>query len=409
MTPEHWTVDEALAAASRLRIASVPRLEEIDLLDAAGRALGRDVVAPIDLPPHANAAMDGIAWAHRGESPPGPLRCIGTLAAGDPAGGITPGPGDCVRIMTGAALPSSCDTVTPIESCRVDGTLIEPLERAARGAHVRQAGEDLARGALALAAGRRIGPAEIGLLAALGLDRVAVRARLRVAVLSTGKELARAGDAASAGIFDSNAPMLVALLRRLGVEARAAGTVDDDPDRLVEAVWQAADSHDVVVTSGGTGAGSADHATALERLGTLRSAHVALKPGRPLALGEIAQARGPVPLFCLPGNPVAALVACLLFVRPRVLAWQGFAPRAPDRFRLAIVAPVAKRAGRVEVLRGRWQRDHSDLRVALDQQQGSGMIGSIGAADCLVVLEHARGPIEAGEWVDVWPLAGLLA
>ncbi|CAN5302297.1 molybdopterin molybdotransferase MoeA [soil metagenome] len=416
MDIETWSVDEALAVAASLDIAALPACEPVMLADALGRALSHAVVAPIDIPARDNAAMDGIAWSHAPVVPHGGLRIAGSVLAGDRVDAIELAPGECVRIMTGAALPAACDTVTPIEQCRLDHDRVVFSSALARGAHVRRRGEDIEQGAPALPGGRRIGAAEIALLAALGIERIDVRTRLRVAVISTGKELVRAGHApartpGSATVFDSNAPMMLALLQAIGVQPVDGGTVDDDAPALLAAVTAAARRADVVITTGGTGGGDADHASALAQLGWLRSAHVAIKPGRPLGLGEIRldHADAPsVPLFCLPGNPVAALVSYLMFVRVRLLAWQGIEPHPIDRFELPVSEAIDKRPGRVEVLRARYERAATGLRIAPLPQQGSGMLGSLGAADALIVLPEPRGGVAIGETVEVWPLAGLL-
>ncbi|CAN5498730.1 molybdopterin molybdotransferase MoeA [soil metagenome] len=410
---ETWSVDQAQAVAVSLRLGAILVPKTVALVEAVGCALAVAVTAPIDIPACDNAAMDGIAWAYADGVPSAGLHVIGSIVAGDSIGTLNPGRGECVRIMTGATLPDRCDTVAPIESCRIDGDQVHPTSAIAAGSHVRRRGEDIECGSLALDRGRCIGAGEIALLAALGIDRVSVQSPLRVAVLSTGKELARAGSAQlGASVFDSNAPMMMALLQRLGLQAVDAGVVDDDASDLVAAVAAAARHADVVITTGGTGAGDADHSSALAGLGWLRSGHVAIKPGRPLALGEVhrddANATR-VPLFCLPGNPVAALISYLMFVRPRLLAWQGFDARPVDRFDLATTAAIDKRRGRVEVVRARYSRTAAGLQIAPSMQQGSGMLRSLGDADALIVLDESRGPVSSGETVEVWPLAGLLS
>jgi molybdopterin molybdotransferase len=407
---ESWSVDQALAAAHELRLGAEPIVTSLALREALGHALASPVVSGIDIPAHDNAAMDGYAWRFA-KLPPEGLRCVASVAAGDASHDSRLGALECVRIMTGAALPAGCDIVSPFESCRVEGDRIHPLEAGRAGLNLRKRGEDVPRGSIAIAAGRRIGPAETALAAALGLDRLPVRTLLRVAVLSTGKELARPGrTSGDASAFDSNAPMIISLLLGLGLEPVDCGMVGDDAERLLAAVREAALTADVILTTGGTGAGDADHSRSLEQLGRLRSAHVSLKPGRPLALGQIELPGSPtVPLLCLPGNPVAALVAFLLFVRPVLLQWQGFIARPIDRFELQTTAAIAKRSGRTEVIRAQYDRSQGRLRAMPLAQQGSGMLRSLGDADCLIVLDEARGPVAAGESVEVWPMAGVLS
>lgn len=422
------TVDEAHAALARaLRdVAAAPAgaVERVPLAAAAGRVLAADLPSPIDVPAHDNAAMDGFAFDGRALGPGAALELdvAGVLHAGPPWPG-TLGTGCCLRIMTGAVMPEGADTVVPLELAQplaqdAGGTpsrILVPAGVVARGNHRRRRGEDLAAGGTALAAGRWLRPADIGLAASLGLTSLDLRPRLRVALLSTGDELAAPGAPRAPGqVYDSNRHALGAALARLPVEVIDLGLRPDRPGELEGALRDAAARADVVLTTGGVSAGDADHVRdVLARLGEVAFWKVAIRPGRPFAFGPLhgvpRAAAGPALLFALPGNPVAALVAFLVFVREPLLSLAGTTAPPRPTWRLPCAEPIAKRPGRTEYLRACYERTVDGLWVVRPlAQQGAGMLSSLSAADVLVVLEHGRGAVAAGEPVEVWPLADLL-
>lgn len=388
-------------------IEPVADVETLPLHAACGRILATDVVSPIDVPPCDNAAMDGYALRGADLEPGGHTELVvaGRALAGHPHLGACP-PGAAIRIMTGAPMPPGLDTVVPQESVETQGDRIRVPPGQRTGQHRRIAGEDLVAGGLALLAGRRLGPADIGLAASLGLDRILARRRVRVALLSTGDELLPIGSPPEPGrIYDSNRYTLDALLERLGVEAIDLGVVPDRPDALEAAVRHAASRADAIVSTGGVSVGEADHIrAALARLGHVEFWSVAMRPGRPMAFGRVAEAW----YFGLPGNPVAAMIAFLFLARPALLALGGAAPSPPVPLRARASAPIRKRAGRTEYPRGFvTPAPDGTLSVAPDPSQGSGVLSSMSRANCIIVLPHDRGPVEAGEWVDCLPFEGL--
>lgn len=400
-------VEEALR---RLLAASCPvaGTEALALEAAHGRVLAAAVQAPISLPPCDNAAMDGYALRHAdlrsGETTS--LSVAGRALAGVPYEGTCPAAG-AVRIMTGAALPEGLDTVVPQElvAARDATILVPPGQR--RGQHCRLAGEDIVAGAAALPAGCRLNAADIGLVAALGLETVLVRRRPRVAMFSTGSELRPVGNRLGHGqIHDSNRHVLRALLASLGVVAIDLGVVADRPECLEAAMRDAAADADAVISTGGVSVGEADHVrTILARIGELDFWQVAMRPGRPFTAGRIGSAR----YFGLPGNPVAAIVTFLILVRPALLALAGARPRLPATIQARAIDPIPKRAGRAEYPRGILHAGTDGGHgVALAEGQGSGMLTSLTRADCLVVLPHDRGAVAPGEAVECLPFAGLL-
>ncbi|MCW7540377.1 molybdopterin molybdotransferase MoeA [Aquabacterium sp. A7-Y] len=408
-------------AEARERIAAaLPRVQETErvaLRQALGRVLAADVISPIDVPAHDNSAMDG--YALRGAELPATGQAVlpvaGQALAGRPFDGMPPA-GAAVRIMTGAPMPAGLDTVVPLEQVQVldAGTPGERVQIAAGSVrprdHCRLHGEDLARGQCALPAGQRLKPADLGLLASLGQAEVAVWRRLRVALFSTGDELRDAGEPLEEGcIHDSNRYALLGLLERLGVEVLDLGIVPDRPAALEATFLEAAARSDVILTSGGVSAGDADHTRALmARLGQVDFLSLAMRPGRPLAFGRLAGAGREVLLFGLPGNPVASMVAFLVFVRDALLVMSGAAAPQRTMLRARAAQPIPKRAGRTEYPRGLLGLDRGEPMVHLTGAQGSGILSSMSQADVLIVLEHERGPVAAGDWVPVLPFDGLL-
>jgi molybdopterin molybdotransferase len=433
----HLRVDEARAAVLQA-LEPVDGIDTVPLAEAIGRVLADDLVSPMDVPPHDNSAMDGYAFdgaalPAAGGSPLS-LRVVGSLHAGGAWRAVVP-PGACLRIMTGAVMPEGLDTVVPQELVRApaggdqtgtsEGTtgLIEiPAGVVQRGENRRRAGEDLARGRVAIAGGRVLRPSDLGLAASLGFATLAVRRRLRVALLSTGDELCDPGEPLPPGcIYDSNRASLTGALRRLGVDVVDLGRVPDDPTALEVAFTRAAASCDAIVTSGGVSVGDADHTRALlARLGEVAFWKVAMRPGRPFAFGALRSAppgatesarqpARPAWLFALPGNPVAALVTFYAFVREALLVLAGARAEPLPVLRVRSAAAIRKRPGRTEFQRAVVEPDaDGQLQVRTTGSQGAGILRSLSQANALMVLGHDQGAVAEGDLVDVWMFDGLV-
>ncbi|MEY4748413.1 MAG: hypothetical protein RIQ60_627 [Pseudomonadota bacterium] len=392
----------------------------VPLMQALGRILAADLISPIAVPAHDNSAMDGYAFAGSGlsESTPTRLRPVGTAFAGTPYGGEVAA-GDCVRIMTGAVMPSGCDTVVPQELCSVvDGGLWVEIAPGVirRGENRRKRGEDLALGGCALRKGRVLTPADLGLIASLGITTVSVRRRLRVALFSTGDELRAPGQALDAGsIYDSNRYSLIGALQRLGMEVVDLGLVRDDPAALQATLNTAVAQADVVLTSGGVSVGDADYTRSLlAAMGDVAFWKVAMRPGRPFAFGPLrgtseSGAAHTSWLFALPGNPVAALVTFYVFAREALLTLAGAIPEPLVVLQARCVQGLRKRPGRSEFQRGRASpAPDGGWQVDITGAQGAGILRSMSEANCLVVLGHEQGSIKPGDPVDVWLFDGLV-
>ena len=308
-------------------------------------------------------------------------------------------------------MPAGLDTVVPQEFVRAEGDAIRvPAGIVERGDNRRLAGEDLARGEVALAAGRLLRPADLGLLASLGAAEVAVFRRLRVAFFSTGNELRSVGEPLDAGaVYDSNRYTLWGMLHRLGVEVLDLGVVRDDPQALEAAFRTAADAADAVITTGGASVGEADHTRmVLAGLGDAVFWRIAMRPGRPMAIGRIESAGRSVIAFGLPGNPVAVMVTFYALVRDALLAMSGATPVPLLALRAASVDAVRKKPGRTEYQRGFVERAaDGSLQVRVSGAQGSGILRSMSESNGLVVLGHEQGNVAAGDLVDVWMFDGL--
>ncbi len=393
----NWTpVDEALALL-RDRLRPVTGSETVPLAQSMGRVLAEDVVAQRSNPPQPNTAVDGYGFA--GPAADGaqvmPLT-EGRAAAGIPFDGSVPA-GHALRILTGAALPEGVDTVVLEEDVTVQDGHIAFHGPIKKGANTRRAGEDVAQGDTALPAGRRVTPADVALLSAVGIAEVPVRKPLRVAVLSTGDELVEPGDAVGAGqIFDANRPMLLSLLERMGFEPVDMGRVADDRDVLRARLDEAAEQADAILTSGGASAGDEDHVSALLReAGAMQEWRIALKPGRPLALGMWSD----TPVFGLPGNPVAAMVCTLIFARPALRLMSGEGWIDPQGFDVPAAFEKRKKPGRREYLRARLR----DGKVEVFHSEGSGRISGLSWAEGLVEIEDGARHIQPGDPVRFIP------
>jgi molybdopterin molybdotransferase len=390
-------------------VKPVSGVERLLVRAALGRVLARDVVSPIDVPSHDNSAMDG--YAVRGVDLGGPvvLTEIGAALAGRPYEGRV-GPGQCVRVMTGAVMPEGTDTVVIQEVAKADGGRIAIPAGQEPGQNRRLAGEDLARGKPALKAGRLLRPADLGLVASLGIGELSVRRKLRVAFFSTGDELVSVGKRLKAGeVYDSNRYTLWGMLERLGCEVTDLGVVRDDPKRLEAAFCRAAAGADAVVTSGGVSVGEADFTKQMmAKLGEVVFWKIAMRPGRPMAFGRI-RARGKAAyLFGLPGNPVAVMVTFYHFVRGALLHMMGRSDTDLPLLRARSEAAMRKRPGRTEYQRGILAMKNGEWTVRLTGAQGSGILRSMSEANCFVVLGHEQGSVNAGDYVDVMLMDGLV-
>ncbi len=401
----------AIAAALR----PVTTTETVALTQATGRVLAADVVSPIDVPAHDNSAMDGYAFDGVALVPGQEtvLRNVGIVYAGTPYAGRV-ADGECLRIMTGAVMPAGLDTVVPQELCTADGDTVRIAAGVIKsGENRRRRGEDLAVGKPAVRAGRVLRPADLGLVASLGIGEVGVYRRLRVALFSTGDEIRTLGQPLDPGcVYDSNRASLQSALTRLGMDVVDLGLVRDDPATLQATLEAAVAQADVVLTSGGVSVGDADHTRAvLGRLGEVAFWKVAMRPGRPFAFGPLSRGEGLPPswLFALPGNPVAALVTFYVFAREALLQLAGATPAPLPVLQARCTAPIRKRPGRTEFQRaivepaadGGWQ-------VKLTGSQGAGVLRSMSEANALLVLRHEQGSVAAGEPVDVWLFDGLV-
>jgi molybdopterin molybdotransferase len=378
---------------------------ELTLQDAHGCVLAEDVAAAFPLPPFDNSAMDGPAVraekvAGASESAPVTLHVVGDIAAGS-AGAYSVQPGLCVRIMTGAPMPSGADAVVPIEA--TDGGVAQVAVRkpSEAGAYVRRTGEDAPAGTSVLAAGTHLGATQIGLLAAVGRDRVAARPRPRVVVLSTGNELVDAGMPLSHGkIPDSNSLLLTTAAREAGGIAFRVGIVPDDPRQLLDTLEDQLIRADVVVTSGGVSVGAYDVVKeAINRIGEVRFDRVAMQPGMPQAFGVIGPDR--TPFFGLPGNPVSAYVSFEVFVRPALRRMLGVEPINRPVVRARLTAPVTSPPGKRSFARAQLSVTGGTYSATPIGGSGSHLIASLAGANCFVVVPEKVTELDAGATVSV--------
>jgi molybdopterin molybdotransferase len=402
------SVDEAVGIIAA-RVTPVRDIETVGLTQADGRVLAHDVAAPLPLPPFTNSAVDGYAVASR-DLPQGQARAFtveGRVQAGASSSEAIQS-GQAMRIFTGAPMPEGADTVFMQEDVRIedDGKVVLPAGLRP-GANVRPAGEDVPVGHAALATGQRLRPQDVALAAAFGLTQLDVIRRLRVAVFSTGNELVSPGDSrAAAQLFDSNRFMLMAMLRRLGCEVSDLGIIRDDRASLADALKQVAAHHDLILTTGGVSTGEEDHVKAsVESAGKLVLWRMAIKPGRPVAMGII----GGTPFIGLPGNPVASFVTFVHVVRPTVLALSGARQQAlvpmPVRAGFAYKKKIARR----EYVRVSLRRsDNGGLEAIKFPREGAGLLSSLVDTDGLVELGEEITRVEPGQTVGFLSYASLV-
>jgi molybdopterin molybdotransferase len=406
-----------VAAAELLiaeRIAPVDGSESVALIQAQGRVLVGDIVAPISVPSFDNSAVDGYAVRADGLKLDGETRLtiVGRVAAGHAAShGVKSG--EAIRIFTGAPMPDGADTVFMQEDCRVDGDHVIVPPGLKRGANRRFAGEDIKAGAVALPAGRRLSARHIALAAALGLTRLDVRRRLRVAIFSTGDEIVEPGEKLPrAALYDANRYLLASLLAQYGVDVTDLGILTDDPKELARGLAAAAANHDLVLTSGGVSTGEADHVRdAVESVGRLVFWRVAIKPGRPVAMGVLPTSNsGEGAAFVgLPGNPVAVFVTFVRVVRPLLLRLSGALPEPLVAVPVRSTFSYKKRAGRREYVRVALRHGADGAIEAVKYaQDGAGVLTSLTETDGLAELGEDITKIEPGEPIGFLSYASLL-
>ncbi len=400
-------------------VTAVTESSNQPLFDALGKVLSADVISPMDVPPHDNSAMDGYAFdgSQLQADVPLTLKVVGTALAGKAWMG-TAGAGDCVKIMTGAIMPAGFDTVVPQELVTQLGgetaAVVIPPGLLKPGDNRRLRGEDLAQGRPALLKGQVVTPARLGLAASLGLPSLPCWRPLRVAYFSTGDEILSLGEAPREGaVYDSNRYTTFGLLKRLGCEVIDMGVIKDDPTLLEAAFRSAAAQADAIITSGGVSVGEADYTKAMmKKLGDVAFWRIAMRPGRPMAVGRIAaesnQKTGAV-LFGLPGNPVAVMVTFLAFVRPALLQMMGCTDSPAPLLKAHSQEPMRKKAGRTEYQRG-WVSTAADgsLQVRTTGNQGSGVLSSMAEANGLIMLHHSQGNVAVGDLLDVMMFDGAI-
>lgn len=403
------SVDDAVASIVA-RFSPVDGVEAVVLADADGRVLADDLVATLELPPFTNSAVDG--YAVRGQDIPSGearlFRVVGRSQAGSVAAGSPIAPGEAIRIFTGAPMPKGADTVFMQEDVRLDDAgrawLPAGLER---GANVRPAGEDVAAGNVIVPAGRWLRPQDVALAAAMGLTELKVRRRVRVAVFSNGDEIVEPGAARrETQLFDSNRVMLVAMLRRLGCAVSDLGIRRDDSAEIAAALAGAARSHDLILSTGGVSTGEEDHVkAAVESVGTLVFWRIAMKPGRPVAMGVIDG----TPFIGLPGNPVASFVTFARVARPAILALAGAQWSPPPAVPVRAQFLYRKKPARREYVRVHLRKaEDGTLEAVKFPREGAGLLSSLVDTDGVVELAEELTRVEPGQIVDCFTYASLL-
>ncbi|KAF1083430.1 MAG: Molybdopterin molybdenumtransferase [Candidatus Rifleibacterium amylolyticum] len=399
--------DEALSRIIN-GVSLISGSEIVPLEKACCRTLHGNVVAEANVPAHTNSGVDGYALYAADIAEDCSVRFLikDTVLAGQIFRGHI-GRGECLRIMTGATVPESLDTVVMQEHVEIEDGFIRLNHRYKAGKNVRHAGEDIKIGETVLEAGRRLTPPDVGLLASLGIGEVEVRRRLKIAVASTGNEVKLPGQPLLAGsLYDSNRYSLMAALSRPDIEIIDLGILPDNVDSLLQSFNDAGKQADVIIASGGVSMGDADYTKmALHQSGLVDFWRVAIKPGRPLAYGRIGEAA----FFGLPGNPVAVMVTFYFFVLPAIEKMLGISdqPIVPV-FKARTTEDLRKLPGRTEVQRAIISRDEKgDWQVRTSGRQGSGMLSSMSRANAFIILDHDRERVKVGEWVDVKPFSAL--
>jgi molybdopterin molybdotransferase len=400
-------------------VQAINEIEKLDLHSGLGRVLAVDIISNIDVPAHDNSAMDGYAFNHQtalkeiaSSNSPLNLEVTGSSLAGHPFQGVVLA-GQCVRIMTGAVMPKDCDTVIPQELCAQidDNNISFDLKKIALGDNRRFKGEDLAKDSIALHHGTIISPADLGLIASLGIGEVFVKRRIKVAIFSTGDELRSVGESLDqACVYDSNRYTLYGMLRRLDCEIFDMGVIPDNPQALEMALRDACLSVDAIITSGGVSVGAADYTKqVMAQLGEVEFWTIGMRPGRPMAFGKIESKGNSAYLFGLPGNPVAVMVSFYFFVRNALLHLMGAEKQALITTVAISKNAIKKRPGRTEYQRGKaTQNSFGEIEVAVTGSQGSGVLRSMSEANCMIILGDELCDISAGESVEILLFHGLI-
>lgn len=384
-------------------LSPVQDTETVPITHARGRVLAAEVVSGMQVPGHDNSAMDGYAFRHAEAG--SPLTLVGTALAGQPYQAAIPA-GACIKIMTGGMLPADLDTVVMQEHATLQDGLVSFAQCPPCGTNIRRAGEDIQRGQTVLNAGHVLQPADMGLLASLGIAKVTVYRRLKVAFFSTGDELVSVGQSLQPGqIYDSNRYSVRGMLEALEVTFNDLGHVADDPQALEQQLLSAAHAHDVVITTGGVSVGEADFMKMLlAKHGQVLFWKINMKPGRPLAYGKVGQAH----YFGLPGNPVATMVTFYQFVQDALKRLMGSQALPVPTWTVPCSTPLKKAPGRMEFQRGILYATDSGWQVKATGEQGSGILSSMSQANCFIVLDESCGALPAGSLVQVQPFYGVL-
>ncbi len=403
--PNSLAFDEAAKRIFHM-LTPLQAYEVVDIRTALNRTLFEAVASTIDVPAFTNSAMDGYAVRYSDVQAQTPLKIIGKSFAGKPFDGQV-NAGEAVRIMTGASMPKGADTVIMQEHVATEGDKLRISGNHKVGQNIRKKGEDLQIGATALEKGRKLNAADIGLLASMGISQVKVTRRLRVAFFSTGDELKNLGESLQTGqIYDSNRYTSYCMLRQLSCETLDMGIVPDQPAAIEQAFKTAAQNADVLITSGGVSVGEADFVkTTLEKLGRVNFWKIAMKPGRPLAVGKLGQCY----FFGLPGNPVSAMVTFYQLVQPALRYLMGQSITENAYLTVKCITPLKKRPGRIEFQRGILFRDENgELVVKTTGNQGSHVLSSMSQANCFIVLAPDCDGVAANSYVKVQTLGNLM-
>ncbi|MFT5755945.1 MAG: molybdopterin molybdotransferase [Alteromonadaceae bacterium] len=397
-TPGLLTFEQAMAEMLAV-IKPVTETEDVVLAQALGRVLAKNVISPVNVPPHDNSAMDGYAFAFESLKGQDSLLLAGRSMAGDPFQGECLS-GQCIRIMTGAKMPIGCDTVEMQENCDAKDNNVRFLAPRKIGDNVRNAGEDIAKGHDVFDQGRVISAIDLGILASLGIAKVEVMRQLTVALISTGDELKPPGSSLSEGdIYESNSFALAGILEKMNIKVINFGVIADDQQLITTAFEQADQQADAVISSGGVSVGDADYTKmVLEQLGDISFWKIAMKPGKPFAFGQLPNSV----FFGLPGNPVSAMVTAHVLAIPALLKMQNCKNKETVTLKVKTKTQLKKSPGRMDFQRGVLSADdQGNMIVQSTGSQGSGILTSLATANCYIILPSSQGTVEAGEWVKV--------
>ncbi len=382
------------------------KIERVFIADALDRVVAEDIYSKIDVPANDNSAMDGYAFRSQDEEFSSALKIVGRSFAGHPFDGEVK-QGECIRIMTGAHIPRGADTVMMQENTASNGALLQVLKWPVGGNSIRPKGDDIEQGDKVMVKGTRLSPIDLGLIVSLGIAEVAVYKKIKVAVMASGDELIRAGDALKVGsLYESNSVVILAVLKRLNVEVRDMGIVEDKLDKIEAAFKQAMNWADVLITSGGVSVGDADYIKdVLQKLGTIGFWKLAIKPGKPFAFGQLDNCQ----FFGLPGNPVSAIVTLQQLVVPTLKIMQGENLKAPHCFQLPLNHGLKRKKGRKEFQRARICQDDNETQVLqMFHSQSSGVFRSMSESDGCVIIEAETDRIAPMELVNFMPFGALL-